>query len=445
MTTGAPTGLLIRFALPMLVGNIFQQLYNLVDSVIVGRFVGAEALAAVGSTASITFFFFALCNGIGNGGGIVTSQRFGTGDKSGVKSCITNVAYLMTGVSVVVGILAFFLSRPLLNLLGTPSEIISDALNYLRLQCVGVIFIALYNYSANMLRALGDSRTPLYFLIFSCILNAILDLLFVCVIHMGVFGAALATVIAQFLAGSLCLFFAFRTNEYFDLSREDFAPSKEIIGRASALGIPISMQFALIALSTMALQRVVNGFGAVAVAAFTATSRIEQLIHQPYQTLGASLATFCGQNYGAKKTGRVISGFHRGVVIMFIFSALMLPIMQFFGDSIVRIFVEDAAVIAMGSEALRITSWFYAFLGIIYVTRGVLNGIGDAFFALLNGIVEILCRLLIPLPMTSIPALGVWGIWWSVGVTWAISAITALMRYVFVRKKRDLHEKSAEP
>ena len=129
---------------------------------------------------------------------------------------------------------------------------------------------------------------------------------------------------------------------------------------------------------------------------------------------------------------------------MFIFSAIMLPVMQFFGDSIVRIFVEDAAVIAMGSKALRITSWFYAFLGIIYVTRGVLNGIGDAFFALLNGIVEILCRLLIPLPMTSIPALGVWGIWWSVGITWAISAITALMRYVFVRKKRNLHEKTAE-
>ena len=445
MTTGAPTGLLIRFAIPMLIGNIFQQLYNLVDSVIVGRFVGAEALAAVGSTASITFFFFALCNGIGNGGGIVTSQRFGTGDRSGVKSCITNVAYLMIAVSILVGILAFFLARPLLALLGTPAEIVRDAQNYLRLQCVGLIFIAIYNYSANMLRALGDSRTPLYFLIFSCILNAGLDMLFVCVFHMGVFGAALATVIAQLLAGASCLFFAFRTNEYFSLTREDFLPKREIIHRAAALGVPISMQFALIAVSTMALQRVVNGFGAVAVAAFTATSRIEQLIHQPYQTLGASLSTFCGQNYGARKYKRVISGLYRGLAIMFVFSAIMLPIMQFGGDNIVRIFVEDADVIAMGSRALRITSWFYAFLGIIYVTRGVLNGIGDAFFALLNGIVEILCRLLIPLPMTSIPALGVWGIWWSVGVTWTVSAVTALMRYAFVKRKKNLAEKTAEP
>ena len=153
----------------------------------------------------------------------------------------------------------------------------------------------------------------------------------------------------------------------------------------------------------------------------------------------------CGQNYGARKYKRVISGLYRGLAIMFIFSAIMLPIMQFGGDNIVRIFVEDADVIAMGSRALRITSWFYAFLGIIYVTRGVLNGIGDAFFALLNGIVEILCRLLIPLPMTSIPALGVWGIWWSVGVTWTVSAVTALMRYAFVKRKKNLAEKTAEP
>ena len=435
MTEGNPTGLLIRFAIPMLIGNIFQQLYNLVDSVIVGRFVGSAALASVGATSSVVFLFFALCNGIGNGGGIITAQFFGTGDGSRVRSCIANTAYLMGTISVVIGLLALLLSKPLLGLLGTPADILPNSLRYLRIQCVGIIFIALYNYSASMLRALGDSRTPLYFLIFSCLLNAVLDYLFVVGIRMGVFGAALATVIAQFVSGSACLVFALRTNPYFRLDREHFRPDHEIIWKALRLGVPISLQFALIAISTMALQRVVNGFGSVAVAAFTATSRIEQIIHQPYQTLGMSLSTYCGQNYGAKKNDRVIRGLKSGTVLMLLFSLMMLPVMQFFGDAVTGIFVKEADVIRMGATALRITSWFYVFLGVIYVVRGVLNGIGDSFFAMMNGVVEVICRLTIPFFLTSLPLFGVWGIWWSVGITWFFSGLTAYLRYLQYRGK----------
>lgn len=435
MTEGNPTGLLIRFAIPMLIGNIFQQLYNLVDSVIVGRFVGSGALASVGATASIGFLFFALCNGISNGGGIVTSQFFGTGDERQVKNCIANTAYLMGGMSLVIGLLAFFLSRPLLGLLGTPSDILPDALKYLQLQCIGIIFIALYNYSASMLRALGDSRTPLYFLVFSCIFNTGLDLLFVVGLKMGVFGAALATVISQLISGAACMIFALKTNPYFRLDREHFRPHREILWKSLRLGVPISLQFALIAVSTMALQRVVNGFGSVAVAAFTATSRIEQIIHQPYQTLGMSLSTYCGQNYGAKKSDRVKKGLQSGTVLMLVFSLLMLPVMQLFGQAVTGIFVKETDVIEMGATALRITSWFYVFLGIIYVVRGVLNGIGDSFFAMLNGVVEVVCRLTIPVFLTSLALFGVWGIWWSVGITWFFSGLTAYLRYLQYRKK----------
>ena len=293
MTEGDPTSLLIRFAIPMLIGNLFQQFYNIVDSIIVGRFVGADALASVGATGSITFLFFALCNGVGSGGGIITSQAFGVGDEKRIKKCISNTAYLMFGMSLVIGTLAFFLATPMLTLLKTPENLMMDAQGYLKLQCFGLVFVALYNYGSSMLRALGDSKTPLYFLIFSCILNAGLDILFVYTFDMGVIGAGIATVISQFISGAASLVFAWKTNEYFRLTKEDMQPDTDIIESAVKLGVPLSMQFALIAVSCMALQRVVNDFGETAVSAFTAGSRIEQVIHQPYQTLGASLATFC--------------------------------------------------------------------------------------------------------------------------------------------------------
>lgn len=435
MTEGKPIGLLVRFAIPMLIGNVFQQVYNLVDSIIVGKFIGPDALAAVGATGSISFLFFALCNGIGNGGGIVTSQYFGTGNEERVKSCIVNTAYIMFFMSLLIGIPAFALSRPILTLLKTPSGIMNDALSYLQLQCIGLIFVALYNFSSSMLRALGDSKSPLYFLIFSCILNTFLDILFVKSFNMGVFGAAFATVISQLVSGLACLIFAIKYNSYFKISRQNARIDFSIIKQAVRIGVPLSMQFSLIAISCMALQSVVNGFGSVAVAAFTATSRIEQLIHQPYQTLGSSLSTYCGQNFGAKKNDRVILGFKKSMLLMFIFTLIMLPFMQFFGKPIVRIFVDDPEVIEMGATALRITSWFYVFLGIIYVVRGVLNGIGDAIFAFINGIVEVICRLTLPLLMTTMAIFGLWGIWWSVGVTWFFSGFTAYLRYVQYKNK----------
>ncbi|MCR5726242.1 MAG: MATE family efflux transporter [Lachnospiraceae bacterium] len=435
MTEGNPTSLIIKFSIPMLIGNIFQQLYNLVDSVIVGQFVGSDALAAIGATGSATFMFFALCNGIGNGGGIITAQSFGKGDKKEVKTCITNTAYIMLVFPLIIGILAFCLAGPLLHLLDTPENIFSESLSYMRIMCVGIIFVSLYNFASSMLRALGDSKTPLYFLIFSCILNTVLDVFFVYVLNTGVTGAGIATVISQFVSGITCLLYALKKNEYFKLNKEDMKFNRMITGKIIKLGIPLSLQFSLIAISCMALQRVVNSFGETAMAAFTATSRMEQLIHQPYQTLGTALSTFTGQNFGAGKNERVVAGYKKGAMIMVIFSALMLPIMQFFGDNIIRIFVSDEPVIEMGARALRISSYFYVALGTIYVVRGVLNGLGDAFFALLNGIVEVAGRFIVPILLTGVAAIGVWGIWWSVGIVWTMAGASALVRYLMYLKK----------
>lgn len=435
MTEGGITGLLIRFSIPMLMGNLFQQLYNIVDSIIVGKLVGADALAAVGVTGPMGFFFFALCNGIGAGGGIVTSQSFGSGDTKNVRSCITNVGYIMIAFPFVVGIAAFFLSGPLLRLLDTPSDIFPEAYTYLRITCIGLVFVSVYNYISSMLRALGDSKTPLYFLIFSCILNIFLDLLFVKTFGMGVFGAGVATLISQFISGAACIVFAFRTNEYFRLSKADMKVNPEVIRRSVKIGVPLSLQFSLIAISTMALQRVVNTFGAVAVAAFTATSRVEQLIHQPYQTLSAALSTFSGQNFGARKMDRLLKGYRKGMKLMVIFTGLMLLVMQIFAKQITSIFINEPEVIEMGAMSLKITSWFYFFLGLIYTVRGVLNGVGDSFFALYNGIIEVIGRFTFPILMTMIPFFGVWGIWWSVGVVWLLSGVTAWGRYLGFRRK----------
>lgn len=438
MTEGSPVRLLISFSIPMLLGNLFQQLYNIVDSVVVGRLVGADALAAIGTTGSISFLFFALCNGIGSGAGIVTSQCFGRNDTSMVKSCIANAAYIMFFFPLVVGTLAFFLAKPLLVLLQTPEVILADSVAYLKILCVGLVFVSVYNYVSSMLRALGDSRTPLYFLIFSCILNTFLDIIFVKNFGMGVIGAGVATVISQLVSGALCIWYAIKYNSYFKLTGEDLKINTNIINSTVRIGVPLSLQFSLIAISSMALQRVVNSFGAVVVAAFTATSRIEQVIHQPYQTMSAALSTFTGQNYGAKKHDRMIDGYRKSMLIMAIFSVVMVAVMQIFGRQITAIFVSDAAVIDMGSEALRITSIFYLFLGMIYIVRGLLNGVGDAFFALYNGIVEVIGRFTVPFILTAIPAIGIWGIWWSVGIVWFISGATAYGRYITFKKKNGL-------
>lgn len=435
MTEGSPVRLLIVFAIPMMIGNIFQQLYNVVDSAIVGRLVGADALAAVGATGSVTFMFFALCNGIGSGGGIVTSQYFGSGEHSQVKKCIANVAYIMIVFPVFVGVVAYFATPALLKLLETPPEVLDDAILYMRMMCIGLPFVSLYNYVASMLRAMGDSKTPLYFLIFSSILNTILDYVFVKFCGLAVFGAALATLISQLASGVLGLIYACISNPYFKLKREDMTPDYVIVKRAVRIGIPLSLQFSLIAISCMALQRVVNNFGPVTMAAFTATSRIEQLIHQPYQTLSAALSTYTGQNYGAKKMKRLEEGFSKAMLLMAIFSIMMLPVMQFFGRPITAIFVKEPEVLDMGAKALRITSFFYLFLGTIYIVRGVLNGISDAFFALLNGLVEVVGRFVVPVYLVKVNGIGVWGIWWSVGIVWFMAGFTAWLRYRQMRKK----------
>lgn len=430
MTTGSPALHILKFAFPLLLGNLFQQLYNMVDSIVVGNYVGSEALAAVGTCGSTNFLFFSLSSGLAVGIGVIVSQYFGAGDEKGVRATIANSFYVLLAAAGTVSLLGFLFTPTVLTILKVPEEIMSSSVLYLRTTCLGIIGIAMYNGVSAILRALGDSKTPLYFLVLSSIVNVVLDLTFVLGLNLGVFGVALATIIAQAVSAVTCLIYAHGKMPYFQLTKEELKPHMNIIARSFKLGVPIALQSSMIAVSCMALQGVVNGFGSTVMAAFTVTARIEQLVQQPYTSLSAAVTTYSGQNIGAGNIERVKKGFRQAVLMVLVFSLAMIPVMYLGGEHLVRLFVKDDPVaVQIATKALRITSLCYFGLGMIYVPRGLMNGCGDAAFSMMNGITEVTCRFFYAWLFTSIAAIGFWGVWLTTGATWVTTSLVCLARY----------------
>lgn len=429
MTKGNPTTLLLKFAVPMIVGNIFQQFYNMVDAMVVGRYVGANALAAVGATGSISFLFFSLAMGFAAGIGIIVSQYFGAKDEANIKKSIATAIYVILISSLLMGFVTIIAAQSMMNLLHTPEEIMGDAVLYLRVTGVGFIAVGAFNGIASILRALGDAKTPLVFLIVACVINIVLDLVFVIVYNMGVVGVALATIIAQAIASVGCMVYAWIKMPLFRMPLHEYVMDREICKKCFLLGIPVALQNSLIAVSCIALQSVVNSFGATIVAAFTVANRFEQLIQQPFNSLGAAVATYTGQNMGANNKERIKKGFWSATVISTIFSLLMLPVAWFGGEAIMSLFTSEIDVIKEGARGIRITSIFYSFLGMIYVTRNVLNGAGDVKFSMFSGIVEVIGRVGLAKPLTFIPIIGMLSIWFTSGLTWMITGIIGCIRY----------------
>ena len=430
MTIGNPLPHIIHFSLPLLLGNLFQQLYNMVDSLVVGNYVGSNALAAVGTCGAMNFLFFSLSSGFAIGIGIIVSQYFGAHEHNLVKITIANALYVLIIASTIVCVTGILISPYLLRLLKTPDTILHDATIYMQTTCLGILAIALYNGVSAILRALGDAKTPLYFLILSSIVNVVLDLLFVLCFHWNVFGVAMATVISQLISALVSIFYAYQKVDYFKLTAEELKPNKMIIHTAIRLGIPVALQNSMIAISMMALQGVVNTFGETVMAAYTIVSRVEQFVQQPYTSLATAITTFSGQNMGAGKISRVKQCFHSSILINLIFSLLLIPITYLFGQTIIGFFVHDAAVISIGTKALRITSLCYFGLGMIYIPRAVLNGCGDTGFAMINGITEVSCRIIFSQLFTQLPLLGYWGIWITTGVTWIVTGFICTLRYL---------------
>lgn len=429
MTEGNSYKLLLQFALPLFIGNIFQQLYNMVDSIVVGRFVSENALGSIGATNSITFLFFSLVGGMSVGNGIVVAQYFGSGNEKKVKDTIGNAIWIIMIASVIMASIGFFAAEPVLKLLDTDPVILGDAVRYMKVVSVGMLCVGLYNGTSGILRALGDSKTPLKFLIFASILNVILDLVFVLFFRWGVIGVALATAIAQFTSGITCITYAYRSNSYFKLKKENLVFKLDLAKKVCRLGIPVGLQNSMIAFSLVVLQRVVNGFGYQFTTAFTIISRVESLIQQPFMSLGSALSTYTGQNIGAGKYKRVSKGFNSASYMTLGLAAVVMVIFWIFGEYIVRIFGASNEVIRIAVDGLRITSCFYPFLGMLYPTRNVLNGAGDAKFSLYTGIMECIGRVVFAYPLTLIPFMGSYGVFYATGLTWFLNATFSIIRY----------------
>lgn len=436
MTKGNPLPILLTFALPLLISNLFQQLYNMVDSMIVGQFVGSNALAAVGSTGYITNIFLALNTGLSSGMGIIIAQYFGAKNDTMVRKSIVTCIYLMSSSALVMGALGFTFAPAILRLMNTPDAIFRDSLLYLRINCLGMLATAAYNALSSILKATGDSKTPLFFLIIASVLNLVLDLVFVILFRWSVAGAASATILAQIFSASACIVYVIKREPYFRIPRAEWSFDKTLGRRCICLGVPLALQSSMISFSNLALQRVVNGFGETVVAALTAGNRYESLIQLPLSSLSIALSTFAGQNIGAGERRRVKQGFITGLSLAMGFVLLMMPVTLFFGSNIIQLFTSNQDVIAIGAAGIRVTAFFYLPLGIVHCTRGTINGAGDSRFPLLTGIVEVAARICLAKPITSVPSIGFRGIWLTTGLTWTFAAVLGIARYYYLFIKK---------
>lgn len=428
MTTGNPIKLILQFSVPMLIGNLFQQFYNMVDSIVVGKFVSKDALAAVGATSSSIFLIISMTFGLAMGISIVVSQYFGAGDYEKVRKSIASAVYILFVSAIVMGTIGFFASRPLLELLDTPMDVIDQSEIYMKICFIGIFGVVSYNGIAAILRALGDSITPLIFLIVASLLNVVLDLVFVVFLKWDVPGVAIATIISQIVSGGGCIIYAMRKVELIRIPIKELKPDREILSKCIRLGLPVAMQNSFVSVSMMALQFVVNGFQATVMAAYTVVNRIEQLVIQPAASLGAALASYTGQNIGARKIERVKRGLRSAVLLILVFSIIMFPVMYFGGEYIMRLFTkkEDIDVVRYGVEGIRITSMFYSCVGLIFITRNFLSGAGDIKITMVMGLIEVVVRVVVSMYLSKI--IGFHGIFWASAINWFATAAFGCFR-----------------
>lgn len=428
MTQGSELSVLLRFAFPLFIGNLVQQLYGMADSIIVGRCINADALGAIGAVGSITFLFFSLCNGLSAGIGVLVSQYRGAGETEFVKKIIGNAVYITAVVGTLISIFAFVLTVPILKLIQVPQENFAYASSYMYIVCGATVIVAGYNAVAAVMRSLGDSVTPLICLVVSAAVNVGLDLLFVVVFQWGVAGAAWATVISQALSMLSALFVGIAKNDLLHLSKKHFVMERGIVREVFRLGVPMAVQNALVSVSMVCLQAVINSYGTVAMAANTAVSRVEQFINQPFSALSTALATFTGQNMGADRLDRVKKGLRMGIISVVVFTVSMIGVMFLFGEPIISLFVKEGEIVRVGARCLQILSFAYIGLGLIYILRAVLNGAGDTGFIMLNGLMEVAGRIGFAILFMQIPGVGIWGIWYTTGLTWVITGLMNVFR-----------------
>lgn len=437
MTAGKPWKMILGFSIPLLIGNLFQQLYNMADSVIVGRMVGMQALAALGATGAIFFLVIGSVMGLTTGFSIITAQRFGAGDEEGVRRSVAMSILLSIFFTVVLTILSVATARPLLQIMNTPADIFDDAWLYIVIIYAGLGAAMYYNLVANILRALGDGKTPLYFLILSSILNIVLDIYLIGSFHMGVAGAGLATVIAQLVSAIGCTCYVARKFPILHMKAEHFHWDNKNAKAHLRVGVPMAIQFAITAVGVMVMQAALNNFGSVAIAGFTAANKVETLVTQPFMAIGITMATYCGQNRGARKMDRIRQGIRVALAISCGAVILAALLNVWGGRFFTELFITDKRdfdnALYYAQQYLNVIAVFYITLAVLHVFRNSLQGMGEAAVPVFGGVMELVARVIVSLLLPA--KLGYLGVCLASPAAWIAADIPLLLRYYFKMKK----------
>lgn len=419
LTSGKEAGLIFRFALPMIIGNVFQQLYNIVDSIIVGKFLGTEALAAVGASFPIFYTLIAFVIGIGSGATTVISQYFGARDYEKVKLAVGTIYIFMFTAGIILMITGITFSHQIFSMLKIGDDVMPQAISYFNIYMIGMVAFFGFNGTASVLRGLGDSKTPMIFMALSTFSNIVLDLLFVVVLKWGIAGAAWATVIAQTGAFVSAIFYLNRRDHLIHFSIKSLIFNKLVFLQSIRIGLPTGFQQTFVALGMMALIRIINNFDTVVLAAYTAASRIEALAAMPSMNLASALSAFVGQNLGAGHIDRIKKGVWATLKMAWTISITVMILVIFLGDQLMYLFNNDPDVIRHGKEYLIIVCSFYVVFSSMFVLHGMLRGAGDTLIPMFITLIS-LWIVRIPFAIILSSHLGETGIWWSIPAGWMV-------------------------
>lgn len=445
MLHGPAVKSVFRFALPLIIGGVFQQMYNMADALIIGVFSGSHQLAAVGATQSAIFLVTVMAMGMNGAYTIVMAQHHGANDTKMVRVSLTSALQITGTCAVVLSVLGTVGARPLLSLLGTPPEIIEDAVLYMSICCAGIAGSFLYNCMSSMLQALGDSKTPLMFLILSSLMNIGLDILFVAGFGMAVAGVALATVISQCVSGVLCLLFFLRRHPGLRPSRADWRPNRQSLWAILRLGLPQTLRLFLLCIGEMAISRVMNGLGTSTVAAFTAGSKITQFATLAFGDFTQAFSVFTAQNKGAGNIRRIQTAFVRMGVIVVAISALAGAFLFIFGKYIAAWFLSPsdpyfAVVVAQAADYLRASAYFYPFLAAIWMYNNTLRGLSIVGVPMASGIIELFAKVIFSFVLAA--AFGAGGVWYAAPIGWVLGLVPSAIYYHSGRAFRQSHKKT---
>lgn len=434
MTRGKPLSLILGFCIPMVFGNILQQLYNMADTVIVGRCINSNALAALGATGSVCFLVIGFATGLCTGLSIPVAQMYGAGDHKSMRCYILNAVYISAIVAVLLTVFTTTLCKPLLKLMQTPDSIIDDAHSYLFVMFTGLAATILYNLLAAFLRAMGDSKTPLVFLAISSVLNIGLDFLMIMAFDLGVMGAGLATVISQAISGILCLIYMRRNFDVLAFERDEFAFRKDYCQKLCSISLPMACQFSITAIGSIIIQSAVNSFGPTVIASVTAAMKIQTIVIGPMESLGITMATYCGQNLGAGRIDRIKQGLQCSIKVCLIYALIAIAFSFFLGRLFVYGFVSTnepdfASILDHASYYLRVNAIFYPTLAILFVLRNSLQGMGYSFLPMSAGILELIARVFAAWVLVG--ALGYLGVCLASPVAWIAADVLLISATVY--------------